>query len=147
MYIYVVVCVCVCVFVSICVLVCITKSKVFVKEMTVSWTQMFQFTSIPLGCAIYQAILLVQASVPVDGAEHQTVSTAFLLFYCLIWKIAHIRVTVSKGKKLTDFRKLSGHCEYFLFILWHVECQEFARICGSVVWTSQLVLYILKTII
>ena len=69
--------VCVCVFLSICVLVCITKSKVFVKEMTVISTQIFQFTSVPLGCAIYQAFLMVHVSVSVDGAELQTVSTAF----------------------------------------------------------------------
>jgi len=55
--------------------------------------------------------------VSVDGAELQTVSTTFLLFYALIGKTANIRLSVSKGKKLMAFRKICGHCEYLLFIL------------------------------
>ena len=133
---------CVCVCLSVCLLVCITKSKVVLKEIAVRSSRIFQLTSGPLGCAIQQTIFQVQVSLSVDGAKLLIVSTAFLLFQNLFWKIAHIRMTVSKGKKLTAFRKLSGHCEYLLFILWHVECKDFGRTCGSVIWTNNLVLYI-----
>jgi len=38
-----------------------------------------------------------------------------------------------KGKETHGLQKISGHYEYLLFILWHVECKDFARICGSVI--------------
>jgi len=78
---------------------------------------MFQLTSVLLGCAVYQAILLVQVSVSVDGAKLQTVSTTFLLFCTLILKIAHVKMTVSKGKKLVAYRTFCVLCEYLQFIL------------------------------
>jgi hypothetical protein len=68
---------------SVCVPVCITKSKVVVKEIKVRTSRMFQLSSVLLGCAIYQALLLVYVPVSVDGAALQTVSTT-LLFYTLI---------------------------------------------------------------
>jgi hypothetical protein len=58
------------------------------------------------------------------------------------FKIAHIRITVSKGKSLMVFRIFCGHCEYLLFILWHAECKYCPKLYGSFIWTSQLVLYI-----
>jgi len=103
---------------------------------------MFQLKSVLLGCVIYQVIFLVHVSMPVDGAELQTVSTTLLLFYNLIWKIAHIRLTVSKEKKLMAFRKFCVHSEYLLFILWYAECKGCPRLYGSIIWTSQLVLCI-----
>jgi len=72
--------------------------------------QMFQLTSVLLGCAVYQVILPVKVSVPVDGAKLMTVSTTFLLFHTLSSKIAYIKMAVSKGKKLMVLRKLCGHC-------------------------------------
>ena len=78
-------------------------------------SRIFQLTSIPLGCEIQQAILLVNVCVSVDGAKLLTVSTTFLLFYNLISKIAHIRMTDSKGRKLMAFRMFCVHCEYLLF--------------------------------
>jgi hypothetical protein len=139
-------CVCVCVCVCLCdYLLCVGKHykiKFVTQEIMVRSSRMFQLISVRLGCAIYQTILLVELPLSVDGAKLQTVSTAFLLFHSLIWKTAHIRMTVSKGKKLTEFRKLCGHSEYLLFILWHAECKDCPRLYSSVIWTGQLELYI-----
>jgi len=79
--------VCVCVFVCLSVCLCVSmhyKIKRFLKEIMVRSSGMFQLSSVLLGCAIYQANLLIELHVSVDGAELQTVSTAFLLFYALI---------------------------------------------------------------
>jgi len=71
--------------VSVCLLVCITKSKVVLKEIAVRSSWIFQLTSVPLGCAIQQAIFQVKVSWSVDGAKLQTVSTNFLLFHNWIY--------------------------------------------------------------
>jgi len=111
-------------------LVCITKWKVVGEEIMVLSSRIFQLTSVPLGCVIYQAILLVKVPVSVDGTKLWTVSTPFLLFHTLISKIAHIRMTVSKGKKLMAFRNLCGQCEYLLFVIQHA---DFPRLYDSVI--------------
>jgi len=47
-----------------------------------------------------------------------------------------------KGEKTHSLQKICGHCEYLLFILWYTECKGCLWLYGSVIWTSQLVLYI-----
>jgi len=77
--------VCVCVCVAVCLSVSLHYKVVsFLNEIMVWSSRMFQISSLLLGCAIYQALLLVYLPLSVDGAEHQTVSTTFLLFYISI---------------------------------------------------------------
>ena len=134
---------CVCV----CVLVCITKSKFDGKEIMVRSSRMFQISSVLLGCAMYQALLLVYVPVSVDGAELQTVSTTFLLFYTLNWRTAHFRMTVSKGKKLVDFRKLCHHSEY-VYLFYDTQSVRAVQSCMAVLYETANWCYInIKNII
>jgi hypothetical protein len=38
-----------------------------------------------------------------------------------------------KGEETHGVQKNSVHSEYLLFIQWHAECRDFARICGGVI--------------
>ena len=141
-----------CVCVSLCVSVCLCvgmhhKVKTVVKEIIVRSSRIFQFTSFPLGCAVLQAILLVHVSVSLGGAKLLTVSTNFLIFHNFISKVARITKTISKGKNLMIFRKLSGHSEHLLFI-HDMQSVRSVRDCTAVLYEPASWCYIyIKSII